>query len=183
MLNNAQLRRLLYEQAIIDPLTGLYNRRYMEAALKQQLARVTRQLHPLGVVMIDIDHFKRFNDTHGHVVGDELLRAFGHLLKSSIRVEDIACRYGGEEFLLIIPDASLEMAKQRAEYIQEQVKILKVQHGGRSYDGATLSIGVAIYPQHGKSKDEVIHTADAALYQAKRNGRDQIVIAQEIIIK
>ncbi|MDX1377439.1 MAG: diguanylate cyclase [Anaerolineales bacterium] len=177
VLNNAQLRTMLHEQSIIDPLTGLYNRRYMEATLLQQLSRVARQLHPLAIIMIDIDHFKLFNDTHGHPIGDELLRAFGQLLKGSIRVEDIACRYGGEEFILIMPNTSLEMAKQRADHIQEQAKILKIHHAGRSYDGATLSMGIAVYPQHGKSKDEVIQNADAALYQAKRNGRDQIVIA------
>jgi diguanylate cyclase (GGDEF)-like protein/PAS domain S-box-containing protein len=111
-LSNLKLREALREQSIRDPLTGLYNRRYMEEALKQQLSRVTRQLHPMGIIMIDIDHFKRFNDTYGHAAGDALLRELGQFLQRHIRGEDIACRYGGEEFTLIMPDASREVAQQ-----------------------------------------------------------------------
>ncbi len=177
-LSNLKLREALREQSIRDPLTGLYNRRYMEEALKQQLSRVTRQLHPLGLIMIDIDHFKNFNDTHGHAAGDALLRELGRLLESHIRGGDVACRYGGEEFLLIMPDASLEAAHQRAKQLQQEAKRLRVQDAGLSLDGITLSLGVAIYPEHGRSKDTVLRAADAALYRAKEEGRDRVVVAE-----
>jgi diguanylate cyclase (GGDEF)-like protein/PAS domain S-box-containing protein len=177
-LSNLKLREALREQSIRDPLTELYNRRYMEEALNQQLSRVTRQLHPLGLIMIDIDHFKNFNDTHGHAAGDALLRELGKLLQSHIRGGDVACRYGGEEFLLIMPDASLQAAHQRAILLQKEAKKLSVQDAGQSLDGITLSLGVAIYPEHGRSIDSVLRAADAALYRAKQEGRDRVVVAE-----
>ena len=177
-LSNLKLREALLEQSIRDPLTELYNRRYMEEALNQQLSRVTRQLHPLGLIMIDIDHFKDFNDTHGHAAGDTLLRELGKLLQSHIRGGDVACRYGGEEFLLIMPDASLEAAHQRAVLLQEEAKKLRVRDAGQALDGITLSLGVAIYPEHGRSIDSVLRAADAALYRAKQEGRDRVVVAE-----
>jgi diguanylate cyclase (GGDEF)-like protein/PAS domain S-box-containing protein len=176
-LSNLKLREALREQSIRDSLTGLYNRRYMEAVLKQQLNRVTRQLHPLGIIMIDIDHFKLFNDTCGHAAGDQLLRELGQFLQSHIRGEDIACRYGGEEFILIMPDASLEAAQQRAEHLRWQVSQLRVQDAGQLSETITLSLGVAIYPQHGQTIETVLHAADAALYRAKQEGRDHVVVA------
>jgi diguanylate cyclase (GGDEF)-like protein len=176
-LSNLKLREALREQSIRDPLTGLYNRRYMEAALKQQLSRVTRQLHPLGIIMIDIDHFKLFNDTYGHAAGDALLRELCKLLQSQIRGEDIACRYGGEEFTLIMPDASLEVAQQRAEHLRQQAKQLKWQDASQFHEGITLSAGVAIYPEHGRTIENVLRAADAALYRAKQEGRDRVVVA------
>ncbi|MEO5886190.1 MAG: diguanylate cyclase [Anaerolineales bacterium] len=177
-LSNLKLREALLEQSIRDPLTELYNRRYMEGALNQQLSRVTRQLHPLGLIMIDIDHFKNFNDTHGHAAGDALLRELGKLLQSHIRGGDVACRYGGEEFLLIMPDASLEAAHQRAKQLQQEAKGLRVQDAGQSLHGITLSLGVAIYPEHGRSIDSVLRAADAALYRAKQEGRDRVAVAE-----
>ena len=179
-LSNLELREALREQSIRDPLTGLYNRRYMEEVLKQQLSRVTRQLHPLGIIMIDIDHFKLFNDTYGHAPGDALLRKLGLLLQSRIRGEDIACRYGGEEFVLIMPDASLETAQQRAEDLLQEARLLQVQDGGPSAEVITLSIGVAIYPQHGRTIENVLRAADSALYRAKQEGRDRVVIAAKV---
>ena len=180
VLNNAQLREALREQSIRDPLTGLFNRRYMEEALKQQLSRVTRNLHPLGVIMLDIDHFKQVNDTHGHAMGDTLLRELGQLLKGHVRAEDIACRYGGEEFIMIMPDASLEATQQRAEYLRQAVKQLRVQpaqNDGQALEGISLSLGVAVYPQHGRTKESVLRAADAALYRAKQEGRDRVIVA------
>ena len=180
-LSNLGLRDALREQSIRDPLTGLYNRRYMEEVLKQQLSRVTRNLHPLGVIMLDIDHFKRINDTYGHAAGDALLRELGQFLKSHVRAEDIACRYGGEEFIMIMPDASLEATQQRAEYLQQAVKNLRVQRGPGDdslLEGITLSLGVAVYPQHGRTKESVLRAADAALYCAKQAGRDRVILAE-----
>ena len=175
-LSNLKLRDALREQSIRDPLTGLYNRRYMEEALKQQLQRVTRGLHPLGIIMIDIDHFKAFNDTYGHAAGDALLRRLGHFLQSHVRGEDIACRYGGEEFLLIMPDAYLEAVQQRAEDVLQGARQLRVRDVSQSEAGITLSMGVAIYPQHGRSIESVLRAADAALYRAKQEGRDRLVV-------
>jgi diguanylate cyclase (GGDEF)-like protein/PAS domain S-box-containing protein len=178
VLANLKLRDALREQSIRDPLTGLYNRRYMEEALKQQLSRVTRHLHPLGIIMIDIDHFKSFNDVYGHTAGDLLLRELGQFLQSQIRSEDIACRYGGEEFLLIIPDASLEVAQHRAEHLCREASQLHLQATSQSYKGITLSLGVAIYPFHGYSIETVLRAADSALYRAKQAGRNRVVIAE-----
>jgi diguanylate cyclase (GGDEF)-like protein len=177
-LSNLKLREALREQSIRDPLTGLYNRRYMEEALKQQMSRVTRQLHPIGIIMIDIDHFKDFNDTYGHTAGDALLRELGQFLQRRIRGEDIACRYGGEEFTLIMPDASLEAAQQRAEDLRQEAIQLRVQDGGQSPEAITLSLGVAIYPQHGQTIENVLRAADAALYRAKQEGRDRVIVAE-----
>ncbi|HEU0297573.1 MAG TPA: diguanylate cyclase [Anaerolineales bacterium] len=178
VLNSAQLREALREQSIRDPLTGLYNRRYMDEALGQQLTRITRQLHPLSMIMMDIDHFKRINDTYGHALGDMLLRELGQLLKSHVRNEDIACRYGGEEFLVIMPDASLEATQKRAEYFRQAARKLRVQEAGQSLEGITLSLGVAAYPEHGRTKEAVLRAADTALYRAKQEGRDRVVVAE-----
>src|SRR6266508_1440815 len=178
-LSNLNWRAALREQSIRDPVTGLYNRRYMEEALKQHLSRVTRHLHPLGIMMIDIDHFKNFNDTYGHAAGDLLLRELGQLLQRHIRGEDVACRYGGEEFILIIPGISLEIAQQRAEYLRQEAKQLRLQDNGQSYEGITLSLGVAFYPLHARKIDAVLRAADVALYRAKQEGRDRVVIAEK----
>ena len=179
-LSNLNLRAALREQSIRDTVTGLYNRRYMEEALKQHLSRVTRHLHPLGIIMIDIDHFKNFNDVHGHAAGDRILRELGKFLQSHIRGEDIACRYGGEEFILIMPDVFLEAAKNRAEQLRREAKEVRVEEVGQLYAGITLSIGVALYPLHGRTIENVLRAADSALYRAKQEGRDQVVIAETV---
>lgn len=178
-LSNLRLREALREQSIRDPLTGLYNRRYMEEVFKQQLSRVTRKLHPMGIIMIDIDHFKLFNDTHGHAAGDALLRELARFLQNHIRGEDVACRYGGEEFILIMPDAALETAHQRAEQLRQEAKGIHVHDAGRSLEGITLSLGIAVYPQHGRNREDVMRAADAALYRAKQEGRDKVIVADE----
>jgi len=177
-LSNLNLRAALREQSIRDAVTGLYNRRYMEEALKQHLSRVTRHLHPLGIIMIDIDHFKSFNDVHGHAAGDQILRELGKFLQAHIRGEDTACRYGGEEFILIMPDVFLEAAYNRAEQLRREARKLRVEDAGQSFAGITLSIGVALYPLHGGTIENVLRAADSALYRAKQEGRDQVVIAE-----
>jgi diguanylate cyclase (GGDEF)-like protein/PAS domain S-box-containing protein len=178
-ISNLTLRAALREQSIRDPLTRLYNRRYMEEALKQQMSRTTRHLHPLGIVMIDIDHFKSFNDVYGHAAGDGLLIELGKFLQSHIRTEDIACRYGGEEFTLIMPNASLETAIQRAQELLQEVRQLQAQ-GAQSHVPITLSMGIAIYPQHGRTIENVLRAADSALYIAKQDGRDRVVTAESV---
>jgi diguanylate cyclase (GGDEF)-like protein/PAS domain S-box-containing protein len=179
-LSNLKLREALREQSIRDPLTGLYNRRYMEEALNQQLSRNTRQLHPLGIIMIDIDHFKDFNDTYGHAAGDALLRELGRFLQSHIRGEDVACRYGGEEFLLIMPDVSPEVVQYRAEHLRTEARQMQVQNADQSYERITLSMGIAIYPLHGRTIEAVLHAADVALYRAKQEGRDRVVVTEKV---
>ena len=178
VLNNAQLREALREQSIRDPLTGLYNRRYMQEMLRQNLSRVTRKLHPLGLIMLDIDHFKSFNDAHGHAAGDALLRELGRYLQSRVRLEDVACRYGGEEFILIMPEASLEVAQRRAEQLRAEATELRVRDAGLIIEGVTLSLGVAVYPLHARTLDDLIRAADAALYRAKQGGRNRVAVAE-----
>ncbi len=173
-ISNLKLRETLKHESIHDPLTGLFNRRYMEESLKRELHRARRQQQSLGVIMIDIDHFKQFNDTFGHEAGDTVLRELGRFLLSHIRHSDIACRYGGEELLLILPDASLEDTRQRAEQLREGVKQLRVQYHRQTLGSITISLGVACFPQQGMTGEAVIQAADQALYQAKKLGRDRV---------
>ena len=177
-LVNLQLRQSLREQATRDPLTGLFNRRHLEESLQRELRRAERRQRPLGVVMVDLDHFKRCNDTFGHEVGDELLRAVGHFLQTHIRGEDLACRYGGEEFLLILTDSSLEDTRKRAEELRGGVKGLDVRPRGVALGPVSASLGVAVFPEHGVTADALVRAADAALYQAKAEGRDRVVVGQ-----
>lgn len=176
-LANVKQRQKLGTQAVYDSLTGLFNRRYMEETLKRELSRVTRKKNPLGLIMADIDHFKNFNDSYGHAAGDALLRSLGTFLKEHIRREDIACRYGGEEFVLIMPESSLENTKRRAEQIREEIKQLRVWHHGNLIDSVNISMGVVVFSEHGSSAETLLESADKALYKAKREGRDRIEVA------
>jgi diguanylate cyclase (GGDEF)-like protein len=175
-LANLKLRESLRWQSIRDSLTGLFNRRYMEESFDRELRRAVRSHRPLSVLMIDIDHFKDFNDSFGHEAGDTLLAALGIFLRSHTRGEDIACRYGGEEFALILPDAPHEFAHKRAEQLREEVKTLHIQHHGRALEEITLSIGVSAYPEDGDSPRNLTRIADAALYRAKAEGRNRVVV-------
>jgi diguanylate cyclase (GGDEF)-like protein len=177
-LANLKLRESLQNQAIHDPLTGLYNRRYLEETMDRELHRARRQETQLGVVMIDLDHFKDFNDTFGHAAGDALLSALANVITTGIRADDIACRYGGEEFLLIMPGASLETTRERADNLSQAVRNLQVKYQDQLLQSTTISLGVAIFPDHGLTAEEVIAAADAALYRAKQAGRDRVEIAR-----
>jgi len=179
-LANLKLRETLREQSLHDSLTGLFNRRYLEVSLERELRRAVRYQASIGLIMIDIDHFKRFNDSFGHATGDALLRELGALLKRCIRGGDIACRYGGEEFLLLLPDASLETAQQRAEQVRLAVKQLQVSHQDQLVGPITLSLGVAAFPQHGSTTETLLQVADNALYRAKHQGRDRVFVAETI---
>lgn len=176
-LANLRLRHTLRDQAIRDPGTLLYNRRYMDETLEREVRRAQRRTSPLVVMMLDVDHFKRFNDHFGHEAGDALLQALGSYLQTSVRGEDIACRYGGEEFALILPDTSLAVAEHRAEELRRGVKGLAIQHQGQPLGEVTVSIGVASMPEHGDDGVDLLRAADAALYQAKADGRDRVVLA------
>ncbi len=177
-LGNLKLRETLRTASIRDPLTGLFNRRYLEESLERELRRARRRRAPLGLAMMDLDHFKLFNDSFGHDAGDALLRALAELLQDQIRGEDIACRYGGEEFLLILPEAPLEVVRERAERVREALRRLRVVHDGNPLTPATLSAGVAAYPLHGDTAAALVRAADAAMYQAKAHGRDRVEVAE-----
>jgi diguanylate cyclase (GGDEF)-like protein len=176
-LANINLRESLKLQAIRDPLTNLYNRRYLDEALQTEIHRAKRNNHSIGIMMIDIDYFKKFNDSFGHDAGDYTLQLVGSLLAKFIRGDDIACRYGGEEFTLVLPATEPELLKERAEQLNQAARELELTYRNRSLGHISLSIGIAVLPQHGEDAETVIATADKALYQAKTNGRDQFVIA------
>jgi diguanylate cyclase (GGDEF)-like protein len=170
-----KLQRQLREQALRDPLTDLYNRRYIADVLSRDLLRSARENCPLSVIIGDIDHFKSINDTYGHQVGDLFLVEVAQLFKRNIRGSDSVCRYGGEEFLFVLPGASVEVALRRAEEIRLQVARLAVLHEGEML-GITMSFGVAAFPVHGGKCEEIITKADQALYDAKRLGRNLVRI-------
>ena len=178
-LSNLSLRETLRIQSIRDALTGLFNRRYLEESLLRELARAQRKTAMLGVIMLDVDDLKQVNDLYGHEAGDTLLAVMGHWLQSNIRAEDISCRYGGDEFVLILPDASLESTYQRARQICEGVRSLEISHHGRSLGSATVSIGVAGFPENGQTRDALLSAVDEALYKAKEKGRNCVVAAVE----
>ncbi len=177
---NIRLRDALRAQSVKDPLTGLYNRRYLQEMLEREIRRAARAEQALGILMLDLDHFKKFNDTYGHEAGDTILREVGGFLIKSIRVEDTVCRFGGEEFVIVLPTASAEASRSRAERIRSKLRELTVLHQGLSMGRITVSVGVAELPANGTSAGELLAAADAALYRAKRNGRDQVVVAEPL---
>jgi diguanylate cyclase (GGDEF)-like protein len=177
---NLRLRETLRNQSIRDGLTGLFNRRYLEETLDREIHRAAREQAPLSIIFIDIDHFKSFNDEYGHEAGDAVLRQLGTFLTAQVRYEDIACRYGGEEFVIVLPDAAIGIAAQRAEGMRAGVKGMNVQVGGKLLKGITLSLGVSAIPEFEASGEILLRAADAALYQAKAEGRDRVVIAKAI---
>ena len=178
-LSNVRLRETLREQAIRDPLTGLHNRRYMEEALDRELRRSKRSGTSIGFIMADLDHFKGFNDTYGHEAGDRLLQAVANRIRNVIRVEDIACRYGGEEFFIILPSASLRVAYERALQIRKEVDELVFTYVDQRLRNVTISLGVSAFPAHGSDILTLVRAADQAMYEAKRRGRDRVVMAEE----
>ncbi len=169
------LHAKLEEMAIRDGLTGLYNRRYLDETIEREIARAKREGHSLALVMIDVDHFKRLNDTYGHPAGDQVLVALGAMLREDTRAEDIACRYGGEEFLILLPHMSLEAARDRAEAWRLRFAALVVHHGELALQ-TTISLGVTAYPNHGHTSEELTQSADLALYLAKHDGRNRVTV-------
>jgi diguanylate cyclase (GGDEF)-like protein len=178
-LANFRLRETLREQSARDQLTGLFNRRYMEESLDRELRRASREDYSLGLLMMDLDHFKDLNDGFGHAAGDLMLRAVGDFLGSSVRGDDVACRFGGEEFVVILPRASLENTRRRAEALREGMKGLQLEPSGPLRLKVTISIGVACAPEHGETREQLVHAADVALYRAKTLGRDRVEVASD----
>lgn len=174
------IEEFLHNQCIRDSLTGLFNRRFVGDFLERELHRSLHQHQALGMIMFDIDHFKRFNDTFGHDAGDAVLAEVGRFLQQNICNSDIACRYGGEEFILILPAASLEETFQRAELVRDGIKHLKLEYLHQPLGRITISLGVACFPDHCKTGAELIQVADVALYRAKALGRDRIVTAKSL---
>ncbi|KYC43588.1 diguanylate cyclase [Scytonema hofmannii PCC 7110] len=176
-LANLKLREALQQQSTRDPLTGLFNRRYLDEFLEREIYRAERKQYSVGIIMIDVDRFKDFNDLYGHEAGDTVLRELGIFLKQQIRQADIACRYGGEEFLIVLPETCLETCSERAEHIREGVKHLDLEYRHQSLSRISLSLGVALFPMHGLTPGAVIQAADSALYCAKQSGRDRVMTA------
>jgi diguanylate cyclase (GGDEF)-like protein len=179
-LANVRLRENLRHQSIRDPLTSLYNRRYLEDFLFKQLHQAERSNVPLCVLMFDLDHFKKINDTYGHDAGDAALKEFGRILQSDIRVSDVASRYGGEEFMVVLYDADAAAAKARADSIREAFSMAQIRYGAQIIGPLSVSIGIAEFPKDGKTLEILIETADRALYYAKNNGRNQSVFFSDI---
>jgi diguanylate cyclase (GGDEF)-like protein len=175
-LSSLKLRDALRAQAIRDPLTGLFNRNYLEETLRRELSRSARRQAPLCVAMLDIDGFKAFNDTYSHHAGDVLLKAVGAFFLNKLRASDIVCRYGGDEFVLVLPDTGLRLVSERLDRLRAEVKSMECKYEGKTLPAASVSIGVAQWPDHGSSPEELIKAADSALYSAKHGGRDQVSV-------
>jgi diguanylate cyclase (GGDEF)-like protein len=179
---NVRMRESLRRQATRDALTGLYNRRQMDEILDREIRRAARHQRELVLMMIDIDHFKRINDVHGHEVGDLVLREVAQCIQRQVRVEDYAFRYGGEEFLLMLPDANPEQIGARAETILEAVRHLRLSWMGQPLDRVSVSLGVAAFPAHGHNAADLVRAADGALLKAKAAGRDRLETASASVI-
>ncbi len=170
-----KLHVALQEQAIRDSLTGCFNRRYLDETLERELSRSRREGYPLSLVLLDLDHFKQINDTYGHQAGDRALVVLAETLRADIRHEDVLCRYGGEEFIILMPHMPLATAAERAEAWRQKIADIRVPFGKFELT-FTTSAGVAAYPDHGKTPDELSQSADLALYLAKNGGRNRVVI-------
>ncbi|HTX02492.1 MAG TPA: diguanylate cyclase [Candidatus Acidoferrales bacterium] len=177
-LVNLRLREKLRSQSVRDPLTALYNRRYLDETLDLELARAARSKVPIAVIMLDIDHFKKFNDTFGHEAGDQVLKGVAEVLATSMRRGDVAGRFGGEEFLLIMPGADLERAMSRSDTMRETIASIELAQAGQKLGRVTASFGVAIFPDDGETAHSLVQTADKALYAAKAAGRNRVLAAR-----
>jgi diguanylate cyclase (GGDEF)-like protein len=166
----------LHEISITDSLTGLYNRKHLMETLDREVTRSQRYSHPFSLLVVDIDHFKKYNDTYGHLAGDEALRRLASVFKETIRSSDYAARYGGEEFMIILPEISPEKGVEAAERIRCKVAEQRFEGDGEPVE-VTISVGVASYPESGEDAETVIRNADEALYEAKKRGRNQVILA------
>jgi len=169
----AEALESLSEQVTLDPLTGLFNRGYMDKILHDEIADAGQNDSAVGILMADVDHFKNINDLYGHIAGDLMLQSLARLFKNCIRAADIVCRYGGEEFVIIMPGATLPNLSKTAEEIRAKCQAMRLAYDGQEIQ-ATISLGVAIFPQHGSRPNEVLAHADQALYCAKQQGRNRV---------
>ncbi|MEI6669211.1 MAG: diguanylate cyclase [Acidobacteriota bacterium] len=173
---NMRLRSTLAEQAIRDSMTGLFNRAFMESTLSREIHLAQRRSGSVSVIMADVDHFKALNDLYGHAAGDLVLTGIADVFKTLLRRSDVACRYGGEEFTLILPDCTLDAAGARAEVLKNEVKARRFQHGPQTIGPVSISMGVSSYPGSGVTSRDLLRTSDRALYLAKQTGRDRVVL-------
>jgi diguanylate cyclase (GGDEF)-like protein/PAS domain S-box-containing protein len=178
-LASLRLQETLRYQSIRDPLTGLFNRRFMEESLDRELQRAKRKKRPLTIILADLDHFKRFNDAFGHDAGDLILKTMAELFLRHFRGDDVICRYGGEEFAIILPESSARDAAIRANALCVEAKKIVVRHQNKNLDPVTFSVGVASYPEHGSTTEEILRVADQCLYQSKNDGRDRVTLATQ----
>lgn len=176
-LVSLKLREALRSQSVRDPLTHLYNRRYMEETLDRELSRCKRTGESLGVIVMDVDHFKTYNDSHGHDAGDLVLTEIANITVSKLRKSDVACRYGGEELVLIMPGAQKALTTKRAEDVREAIARHAIDYRGKPLLTVTISAGVASYPEDGDTNEALVKAADSALYRAKEGGRNRITVA------
>ena len=175
---NVRMRDQLEDRSIRDPLTGLFNRRHMLDSMRRLIAQADGNGSALHTVYIDVDHFKKFNDNHGHDAGDMVLRAVGDLLIKQCDGDEVACRMGGEEFMLLLPNLTLDNLKERIETLRREVAAISVRYGEKALPKITISAGIASYPAHGRMPQDLLRVADEALYKAKDNGRNQVVVAE-----
>lgn len=171
-------RKNLHQQSILDPLTGLYNRRHLEVLMQEELALAEQNGTSLGFLMIDLDNFKAVNDTYGHDVGDRVLREVGQILSQSIRQTDYLFRHGGDELVLVMPGTSIEVAERRAGQLRKNIEILAIPLEGKLIDTLSISVGVVTYPDHGDTREALVRAADKALYQAKSLGRNRVELGK-----
>jgi diguanylate cyclase (GGDEF)-like protein len=179
-LTNIELREKLENMALRDGLTGLYNRRFLDEVLEHNLAKLKRESKHAGLLLLDVDHFKRFNDTHGHQAGDEALRRVGATLTGSVRASDVVCRYGGEEFLIFLPECDRAEAMAKAEAIRVAIAQTALSVGNQPIPPVTASIGLAMFPEAGTTRGQLIQMADRALYRAKGAGRNRVMVADPV---
>ncbi len=177
---NLKMRQRLQAQSVRDPVSGLFNRRYLEETLTREVHRSGRDSRELAMLVCDLDCFKTFNDSYGHAAGDALLHALGDLIQKFVRAGDVACRYGGDEFVLILMNTTLEIARSRAELLQREFRQLMIPFGEQSLHPGTLSLGISGYPKHGATAGALFRTADQALYRAKSEGGDRIVVGPSV---
>jgi diguanylate cyclase (GGDEF)-like protein/PAS domain S-box-containing protein len=178
-LASLQMRETLREQSIRDPLTRLFNRRFLEEALDRELQRASRKQQNVAILFLDLDHFKKFNDTFGHDAGDIVLQSLADLFRTFFRATDICCRYGGEEFAIILPESSAQDATVRADSLRSQVKSLRLRYKKQTLGQLSVSVGVAAFPEHGSTSEELLKIADQCLYESKGRGRDVVTVASQ----
>lgn len=176
-LASLSMQETLRDQSVRDPLTGLYNRRFMQDNLERELTRAKRKNHPVAILFVDLDHFKKFNDTFGHDAGDFVLRSMADVFRQRFRGDDSVCRYGGEEFAIILPESTAANAERRANSLRMEVSEIRLRHQESALDRVTISVGVAAFPENGATMEELLRAADQALYQSKADGRDRVTTA------
>jgi diguanylate cyclase (GGDEF)-like protein len=179
-LSGLQLRESLRELSIRDPLTRLFNRRFLEESLERELLLASRKKQPISVLFLDLDHFKRFNDTFGHDAGDMVLQSLADVFRTFFRSTDICCRYGGEEFAVIMPESSSEDAAFRADALRLEVKRLRLRYKRETLGPMSISAGVAAFPEHGSTSEQLLKIADQCLYESKARGRDVVTVASAL---